>query len=331
MPIKPERKKLYPKNWKEIRAKILKRAGNKCELCGVPNGDGVRRCKLDPVYWQHEAFIEETALADWLETKIVLTVHHINHDPTDNRNCNLVALCQRCHLRLDMPWRKRNMKIVYGLHRDVCLICTGHSTLIGIFTTLDKAKEYTEKDGDWIQVGSMTYLQEGKVFYTIKEMPLDSESTFSTAGSLTAGYAVEKTGRERGMIRRKCKFCGSGEASDLNTGSGAILFDCGTWKIGDGHIRGHFCYKYELNEKDARIKELESENEFLKTSKEHGLKNAHDLNEKYARQIRELEGVLRELVAIVRGECSWVLDDEFEGYADLSIKIDKILKGRNHE
>lgn len=25
--------KLYPKNWKEIRQKILERAGNKCEMC----------------------------------------------------------------------------------------------------------------------------------------------------------------------------------------------------------------------------------------------------------------------------------------------------------
>ena len=37
MPIKPENKKLYPKNWKEIREKILKRANNCCEFCGLPN------------------------------------------------------------------------------------------------------------------------------------------------------------------------------------------------------------------------------------------------------------------------------------------------------
>ena len=37
MPIKPENKKLYPKNWKEIRQKILERANNKCEFCGVEN------------------------------------------------------------------------------------------------------------------------------------------------------------------------------------------------------------------------------------------------------------------------------------------------------
>lgn len=35
MPIRPERKGLYPPNWKEIRARILKRAGDCCEDCGV--------------------------------------------------------------------------------------------------------------------------------------------------------------------------------------------------------------------------------------------------------------------------------------------------------
>ncbi len=34
MPIRPENKALYPKNWKEIRAKILARANNRCEFCG---------------------------------------------------------------------------------------------------------------------------------------------------------------------------------------------------------------------------------------------------------------------------------------------------------
>ena len=37
MPIKPENKKRYPANWKEIRKDILKRADNKCEFCGIEN------------------------------------------------------------------------------------------------------------------------------------------------------------------------------------------------------------------------------------------------------------------------------------------------------
>lgn len=37
MPIKPENRKRYPANWKDIRKDILKRADNKCEFCGIEN------------------------------------------------------------------------------------------------------------------------------------------------------------------------------------------------------------------------------------------------------------------------------------------------------
>ena len=79
MPIKPENKKLYPKNWKEIRQRILERAGNRCEFCGAENG------KPHP----------ETG------SIVVLTIAHLDHDPTNNAPENLRALCQRCHLRYD--------------------------------------------------------------------------------------------------------------------------------------------------------------------------------------------------------------------------------------
>ena len=80
-PIKPERKKLYPSNWKKISELVIEKAGYKCELCGAENHD-IRN-----------------------GSEIILTVHHINHDPTDNRRVNLIALCQRCHLKLDLPYR----------------------------------------------------------------------------------------------------------------------------------------------------------------------------------------------------------------------------------
>lgn len=37
MPIKPENRHRYPKNWPEIRERIRARSGNRCEWCGVPN------------------------------------------------------------------------------------------------------------------------------------------------------------------------------------------------------------------------------------------------------------------------------------------------------
>lgn len=81
MPIKPENKPLYPKDWKKIRARILDRAHNRCEFCGVLNGLSV------------------AGAHGWYN--IVLTIAHLDHNPENNDPANLRALCQRCHLRYD--------------------------------------------------------------------------------------------------------------------------------------------------------------------------------------------------------------------------------------
>lgn len=61
MPIRPENKHGYPKDWRAIRARILSRAGNRCEGCAVPNGATVERNgKL---------------------VLIVLTIAHLDHTP----------------------------------------------------------------------------------------------------------------------------------------------------------------------------------------------------------------------------------------------------------
>jgi len=83
MPISAERKKLYPENWERISRLIRERAGDCCELCRTAN---------HAPHWLTGAHV-------------VLTVHHINADPTDNRKLNLIALCQRCHNKLDQPFR----------------------------------------------------------------------------------------------------------------------------------------------------------------------------------------------------------------------------------
>lgn len=108
MPIKPERKKLYPSNWKQIVSAVRERSGNMCELCALHNGDIVQRCKRYP---QNHYPVGARLKEEWgvsRPIRVVLTVAHINQDPTDNRPENLLHLCQRCHNRIDLPYRMEN-------------------------------------------------------------------------------------------------------------------------------------------------------------------------------------------------------------------------------
>jgi hypothetical protein len=100
MPIRPENVARYPKNWKQIRAAILERAGDKCEECGIPNG--VYRNRNTGEWTRNEMQVEVWTCVDGDQvTRIVLTIAHLNHTPEDCRPENLKALCQRDHLRYD--------------------------------------------------------------------------------------------------------------------------------------------------------------------------------------------------------------------------------------
>lgn len=98
MPIKPENRSLYPSNWKEIRQDILKRANNKCEFCGIENYK-----------------IKDNG------AKVVLTIAHLDQDPTNNDYTNLRALCQKCHNKLDMPYRVQHRKENAKIKCCLCL------------------------------------------------------------------------------------------------------------------------------------------------------------------------------------------------------------------
>lgn len=122
MPIRPEEKARYPKDWPQISERIRRRAGGKCEFCGVqnyelgkrfsghwhraePKGDGPRDaprtddifpCRFgDSVIWARPI-------------RIVLTVAHLDHTPENCGDENLKALCQRCHLAYDAKHHAKN-------------------------------------------------------------------------------------------------------------------------------------------------------------------------------------------------------------------------------
>lgn len=85
MPIKPENRARYPKDWKAIAASIRERAGNRCEG--------------SPAYPDCRA--ENHVPHPITGSKVVLTVAHLDHTPENCDHSNLKAMCQRCHLTYD--------------------------------------------------------------------------------------------------------------------------------------------------------------------------------------------------------------------------------------
>lgn len=86
----------YPKNWNEISRRIRARAGNRCEWCGAQN------------HVPHPV----------TGSRVVLTVAHLDDDPRNNRDNNLAALCQRCHLSYDAPIHANHARETKRRKRD---------------------------------------------------------------------------------------------------------------------------------------------------------------------------------------------------------------------
>lgn len=96
-----------------IRAEIRARAGERCECtgqcgeahddgrCDAPNGATIQRDAKAPARWRvhHHNGVCMGERCD--ATKVVLAVAHVDHDEANNAPANLLALCQRCHLKLD--------------------------------------------------------------------------------------------------------------------------------------------------------------------------------------------------------------------------------------
>jgi 5-methylcytosine-specific restriction endonuclease McrA len=94
MPIRPENKARYPKDWPQISQRIRERAGWRCE--GSPAFPDCRAVNGEP----HPA----------TGSTVVLTVAHLDYTPENIADENLRAWCQRCHNTYDMPMRRRGIK-----------------------------------------------------------------------------------------------------------------------------------------------------------------------------------------------------------------------------
>ncbi|MGW6658906.1 hypothetical protein [Rhodococcus sp. NPDC055024] len=92
MPIRPENRHRYPKDWKAISQRIrFDRAQGRCECageCGRNTHEG--RCPN-----VHGGAAYGTG------SRVILTTAHLNHMPEDCGDGNLRAMCQGCHLHYD--------------------------------------------------------------------------------------------------------------------------------------------------------------------------------------------------------------------------------------
>jgi hypothetical protein len=100
-------------------------ANGRCEHCRRPHGRLVFHLG-DGRWWDEEAatwrngrgralslLTEPLALEDdrILTTKVVLATAHLDHNPSNNKACNLKAYCQRCHMLHDREEHRRRRLI----------------------------------------------------------------------------------------------------------------------------------------------------------------------------------------------------------------------------
>jgi hypothetical protein len=98
MPIRPENKNRYPKNWPEISYDLrFNRAGGRCECTGQC-GHRYRHRDLSPEGRCTALNREPNPVTG---TKVILTVAHLDHTPENCDPSNLLAMCNGCHLRYD--------------------------------------------------------------------------------------------------------------------------------------------------------------------------------------------------------------------------------------
>lgn len=106
MPIRPENKARYPKDWPAISHRIrFERAKGRCECLGEC-GRGTHAGRCQNLHGK---------AAYGSESRVVLTVAHLDHIPEHCEDNNLRAMCQACHLAYD---REHHSQTAYRTRRE---------------------------------------------------------------------------------------------------------------------------------------------------------------------------------------------------------------------
>lgn len=117
MPIRAENKARYPKDWKAIVARIRERSGGRCECTGqcgrIHYIEGERQID-STIELPTKLAIRCTAVDrkphPATGSMVVLTTAHVDQQPENNDDDNLLHLCQACHNRMDIPHRQRGIR-----------------------------------------------------------------------------------------------------------------------------------------------------------------------------------------------------------------------------
>lgn len=104
MPIRPENRSRYPKNWDEISRGIkFVRAEGRCECrgeCGRPH---------DHLFYGRCINLHGRP-AHGTGSRVVLTTAHLDHQPENCDPSNLRAMCQGCDLHHDREHHAQTCK-----------------------------------------------------------------------------------------------------------------------------------------------------------------------------------------------------------------------------
>ncbi|HVY12115.1 MAG TPA: hypothetical protein VHB73_00960 [Alphaproteobacteria bacterium] len=125
MPIRPENKARYPKNWSEISARIrFDRAGGRCECtgeCGLDHEKEYENFEPEFLYdprtdaklgSPQRCIAIHHALHPITQAKVILTTAHLpGKEIEECGDDDIKGMCQRCHNRMDARMRQAGIRI----------------------------------------------------------------------------------------------------------------------------------------------------------------------------------------------------------------------------